>query len=648
MSTRRSTKRTEPDSTNLYDERTEQPAVKRTTYGTQMPNYEQPQSYGYRPQQSQSYGYRPQQQQPQQPQQPQPNYGFYQPPPYNPEPLSRESSMPAPPPPRPTPQEPNANAAMPALASAINTILGDITQPQEAVDQQVQRLLNELQQSLDNITTAAQKIRENKIKLQEDANAEMFAQEEKNEIDRQIKRFQADFNKLIDSEQVRNMTNQQRTQLFGGLRNITTTFFTKVQVNEELQRDAVLLNRFRDIWVMMIEVTSTYVSLVKNQGPIYAKKIAAILSAILMFIGILSPEQQQVLTSSSPALKALMDATLVSKPYVKDWLQSAATITMIYYFLKNVGVDVSEYVEALGNFAVNKTEQLGNSLATLLVNSIKAISSFVVFTTDEELARESSPVSSPLRQQPATKMRNALSALAAKSSNISKNISKNISNKLTSWVTSDYSNFAIDPSQSQSQQSQDLFPSPPAASLLEEETKSNASSDRTRLSNANTALTVHTVHTLLDNTESAPTSTVETIATIDPHQNLVDSDPIVEERMEIIRSPSASQQSQQSQRSPAQGSPLHIPYSNESQQSQQISEMGMYDDMDDIDWNYDDFVQEEHGGGLYKRKNKNIYKSRRHNKRHKLTKKFHNKKRHISKKRRIQKRKRYTNKNKRH
>jgi hypothetical protein len=259
---------------------------------------------------------------------------------------------------------------MPALAGAINQILEDISQPQEVVDAQVQNIMEQINKSLILITNAAQKARERKIAAAEsEANKEMERIEQQ-QIDDQISNFKAEFNKIIDSDEVRGLNNTQRRQLFSGLTKLTTGFFTTIQVERELEQDASIINRFREVWMIMIEMLGTYVSTIKDRGPDFAKKSAAIMSALFMFIGFLAPEQRNLISSTSPTLAALINATYVSRPYIKDWLQAGAGVTMIYYFLKNAGIETSEYIESIGRFASEKTSNTVNSLSDMFTNNL--------------------------------------------------------------------------------------------------------------------------------------------------------------------------------------------------------------------------------------------------------------------------------------
>ena len=260
--------------------------------------------------------------------------------------------------------------SMPALAGAINQILEDISQPQEAVDAQVQNIMEQINKSLILITNAAQKARERKIvESEREANKEMERIEQQ-QIDEQITNFKAQFNNLIDSDEVRSLNNTQRRQLFSGLTRLTTGFFNTIQVERELEQDASIINRFREVWTIMIEMLGTYVSTVKDRGPDFAKKSAAIMSALFMFIGFLAPEQRTMISNTSPILSSLINATYVSRPYIKDWLQAGAGVTMIYYFLKNAGIETSEYIESIGRFASEKSSNAVSSLSDMFTDNL--------------------------------------------------------------------------------------------------------------------------------------------------------------------------------------------------------------------------------------------------------------------------------------
>lgn len=307
-------------------------------------------------------------------------------------------------------QKTEVSQTIPALAGAINQMLGNISEPQEVVDEKVQIMINQLNESLKLVTQAAQQNRIQRIAAQEAFNAQEMARQEQQNISNQINTFKIEFNKLMESEVVTNLTNEQRRQLFGGLTKLTTGFFTYVQVNDELAQDASVVNRFRELWMIMFEVVGTYVSLIKNQGPDYAKKTASVLASIFMFIGILPPAQRDAIAAISPLIKSIIDATYISRPYIKDWLQSGAVVTMIYYFLKNTGIETSEYIEALGNFAVQQTTNLGSAAITGI----------------NKLSVAAPPMASQLIT----------------------NISNVFTNILGNWATSNYTNFAFEGSQS--------------------------------------------------------------------------------------------------------------------------------------------------------------------------------------------------------
>lgn len=259
---------------------------------------------------------------------------------------------------------------MPALAGAINQILQDISQPQEVVDEQVQNIMEQINKSLELIANAAQKARERKIAAAESAANKEMERMEQQQIDEQISNFKTQFNNLIDSEEVRNLNNTQRRQLFSGLTRLTTGFFNTIQIERELEQDVSIIKRFREVWMILIEMLGTYVSTIKDQGPDFAKKSAAIMSAIFMFIGFLAPEQRNILSASSPTLAAIINATYVSRPYIKDWLQAGAGVTMIYYFLKNAGIETSEYIESIGRFASEKSSNTIASIADMFTDNL--------------------------------------------------------------------------------------------------------------------------------------------------------------------------------------------------------------------------------------------------------------------------------------
>jgi hypothetical protein len=258
--------------------------------------------------------------------------------------------------------------SIPSLAGALNNIIEDISQPQEVVDEQVQNMINQLNDSIILITEAAQKSRIRIMEAQEKATAQEMAAQEQQQIDNQIQNFKEKFNNLIDSDEVRNLNNLQRQQLFKGLTRLTSGFFTAIKIEKQLEQDVAITNRFREVWMIMIEVLGTYISAIKNQGPDVAKKTAAVMSAVFMFIGFLGPAQREAIASVSPSLATLINATYVSRPYIRDWLQAGAGVTMIYYFLKNAGIETDAYIENIGKFAAEKSSSAAIGLSNMFVN----------------------------------------------------------------------------------------------------------------------------------------------------------------------------------------------------------------------------------------------------------------------------------------
>jgi len=378
------------------------------------------------------------------------------------------------------------NQSMPSLAAAINQILGDTSQPQEIVDAQVQNMISQINKSLELISAAAQQNRKRKIEELETANAAEMARQEKENIIKQIDDFKIQFNNLISSEEVQNLTTTQRRQLFSGLTRLTTGFFTDIQIDNQLEQDISVVNRFREVWSIMIEVIGTYVSLVKEQGPDVAKKTAAIIAAVFMLICLFGPSERDSLAASSPLIGSIIKATIIARPYIKDWFQTVASVTMIYYFLKNAGVDTSSYIEILKQFASNQ-----------------------LFTAGKQAV------------------------------NISKNTLTGLTNMFTmgipGWLTSEYTNFAFEGSQDTINSSSSVTSNISVNTRVTSKTQRKI--DELRSINTNISrFSIESIHLLLQNNEDSPVSA----NVVDPTQNLTDDSNDVQLRLQKIINESES------------------------------------------------------------------------------------------------------------
>lgn len=406
------------------------------------------------------------------------------------------------------------NQSIPGLAAAINQILGDTSQPQEIVDAQVQNMISQINKSLELISAAAQQNRKRKIEELETANAAEMARQEKENIIKQIDDFKTQFNNLISSEEVQNLTTTQRRQLFSGLTRLTTGFFTDIQIDNQLEQDISVVNRFREVWSIMIEVIGTYVSLVKEQGPDVAKKTAAIIAAVFMLICLFGPSERDSLAASSPLIGSIIKATIIARPYIKDWFQTVASVTMIYYFLKNAGVDTSSYLETLKQFASNQLSSAGKQAINISKNALAGLTN--IFTMG-----------------------------------------------IPGWVTSEYTNFAFEGSQDTINSSSSVTSNISVNTRVTSNTQRKIDDLRSISTNIS-RFNVESIHLLLQNNEDSPVSA----NVVDPTQNLTDDSKDVQLRLQEIVNESESPLRYSP---PPYSEPLERQVSQLSQESQPIS-----------------------------------------------------------------------------
>jgi len=271
----------------------------------------------------------------------------------------------------------NNNINMPELIGVINNILGDISLPQEEADEQVKNIIRQFNESLQTIALSATQRRTQAIAAIETENRAQMAEEERNQALRQIDDFKTHFLEILNSPEVMALSYGQRKHLFSSFLRTSNIYFTNLNINNHLDADAVGIYRLKALWGAMMEVLGTCLAGLKEQGPEYAKKTSAVLAALFMFIGMLHEDIRTQVASSIPVIGPLVKATWVARPYLSDWMQAGAGITMIYYFLKNAGIETAPLVEALGSSSQRITRSIGSATQKISKSLFDRISSSV-------------------------------------------------------------------------------------------------------------------------------------------------------------------------------------------------------------------------------------------------------------------------------
>jgi hypothetical protein len=367
------------------------------------------------------------------------------------------------------------NLNMPDLVGAINDILGDITIPQEQADEEVNQIIGQFTSSLSRIVDSAIERRTRNISNLERENIQQMEEEERLHAVRQINDFKDEFINILNKPEIMNLSQGQRKVLFSGLLKTTSQYLNHLVVQRQLEDDAMGAYNLKALWGAMMEILGTSLAGIKEKGPEYAKKTSAILAALFMFIGMLNQDVRSGIASSLPIVGPFINATWVARPYLANWMQSASGVTMIYYFLKNSGVDTAPYIESLGGVTQIMTKSLFDRMSSTIGNAI--------------------------------------------------------TNAVSSWVTSEYNDFALQASQ-ESQESQASQAS--QVSRLSRRTSTN-NSVSTVLSAQSVGLLFQ--NNVPANEPEVLSQLDNNINSVSPIQDLEDTDGVVRQRVEIMNLP---------------------------------------------------------------------------------------------------------------
>jgi hypothetical protein len=251
------------------------------------------------------------------------------------------------------------------------------TNPAEA-DAEAEELITNLNETIKNARERAQA---NRAIMQKKAQKEEISEmglEEEYSTDFQILDFLNRFKSVINGTRV--LTHGQRARLFRALLRSVDEIITEEQglttqgTTSEFGQSIVIdrtdhLDRLRQIWSIVITQFGILVQDFKTSAPDMARQVgvqgSALLGASLLAYSYL-PDIMRLGAQSVPYIGSLFRLTEIVRPYSLPMQTSVAAVTMIYYFLRNTGIDTTEVVREIGSF----TRECAEVAATATCNFI--------------------------------------------------------------------------------------------------------------------------------------------------------------------------------------------------------------------------------------------------------------------------------------
>ena len=262
-----------------------------------------------------------------------------------------------------------------ALSNYINDIIinaEENKEPNIESDNRAEILINQITSAVESARTRGQVAR---LAMQEQAQkAELsgMEMEERNSTTVQIGEFMNRFQNIINGST--SLTYGQRARLFSALLRSVDQIITEEQ--SEIAREPDHLNRLREIWSILVEQFGILVSDMRRESPDIARNGAAILSASLMSYTYL-PEGMRLGVQSLPVLGSLFRLTELARPYTIEAQSSVAAVTMIYYFLRNSGIDTTGLIGDIGSFTRECAGIAANQTCSFIASSSRTIFNYV-------------------------------------------------------------------------------------------------------------------------------------------------------------------------------------------------------------------------------------------------------------------------------
>lgn len=262
-----------------------------------------------------------------------------------------------------------------SLSNYINDIIvsaEDEKKPPSETDNEVNMLITQITNVVQQARTTGQIMRgemQEKAQATEISGMEM---EERNSTAVQIAEFMSRFKNIING--TTSLTYGQRARLFRALLSGVDQIVNEEQY--ETIKEPNHLYRLREIWTIMLEQFGILMSDMKKQAPEIARQSAALFAASLMAFNYL-PQGVRIGTQSIPLLGSLFRLTELARPYSIQAQNSVAVVTMIYYFLRNSGIDTTDLIGDIGTFTRECLGVAANTTCSFITNNSNKIFNFV-------------------------------------------------------------------------------------------------------------------------------------------------------------------------------------------------------------------------------------------------------------------------------
>jgi len=205
--------------------------------------------------------------------------------------------------------------------------------------------------------------------LQEEAAAvaeqQQMRQFEIEEFERKKDNFKQNMNRLINQINLSELTHSEATQLFGYTESLFINVLQEAHRRASEESEPDYINRLKELVTVMsnqlLKFLSTIIEQIYQCGPNVSRQLISIISTLLMCYNYL-PSNLRQQCENIPMIGPLFNGMNLLNSELLMVQNSSATVTGIYYFLRNVGgIDTSIYIQSLGRSATSAAMSVGQS-----------------------------------------------------------------------------------------------------------------------------------------------------------------------------------------------------------------------------------------------------------------------------------------------
>ena len=194
---------------------------------------------------------------------------------------------------------------------------------------------------------------------------ESMAQESLLPIAFERDKFLATMSRLTDRAQ-ENLTYSQQAQVFREIIDFVNRRFNEVRTVEPMEANQ--LSRLQEvasiITTVLLEQLSIAISNTYSSGPQITRQLISIITSLIMVYNYL-PSEVRGQFSSLPYFGGIFNVLNSVNGGAVIVQNSMATVTTVYYLLRNAGIDTTNAVQGLGNMAMTVGQSCINRICTV-------------------------------------------------------------------------------------------------------------------------------------------------------------------------------------------------------------------------------------------------------------------------------------------